>query len=83
MKKIKFSKFIVAAVIILNIIFIVAVLFAFLKTSNEPITLVECWFSFRKRNRLGQTVLYVSGKNRITIEKQLLYGFIFLFSGDG
>ncbi len=46
MKKTKFSKFIVAAVIILNIIFTAAVLFVFLKTSNEPITLVGCWFAF-------------------------------------
>lgn len=41
MKKTKFSKSIVAAVIILNIIFTAAVLFVFLKTSNEPITFVK------------------------------------------
>lgn len=43
---IKFSKFIVAAVIILNIIFTAAVLYVFLRIGNEPITLIGCWFAF-------------------------------------
>lgn len=42
----KFSKLVVAAVIILNIIFTAAVLFVFLKTSSEPMTLIGCWFAF-------------------------------------
>ncbi len=42
----KFSKYIVAAVILLNIIFTAAILFVFLKTSNEPMTLIGCWFAF-------------------------------------
>ena len=42
----KFSKFIVAAVIILNIIFTAAVLYVFLKTSSEPVVLVGAWFGF-------------------------------------
>lgn len=41
-----FSKFIVGLVLILNILFTVAVLCVFLKTSSEPMTLVGCWFAF-------------------------------------
>lgn len=42
----RFSKVIVATVILLNIIFTAAVLYVFLKTGNEPMTLVGCWFAF-------------------------------------
>lgn len=45
-KKNKFSKGIVSGVIFLNIIFTAAVLYVFLKTGNEPMTLVGCWFAF-------------------------------------
>lgn len=41
-----FSKIIVVSVITLNVIFAVAVLFVFLKTSCEPTGLVASWFSF-------------------------------------
>lgn len=44
--KIKFSKMIVALVIILNIIFAGGVFYVFLKTSNEPSVLVGSWFAF-------------------------------------
>lgn len=46
MNKNKFSKVIVAAVILLNILFTVAVLYVFLKTGSEPMTLIGCWFAF-------------------------------------
>lgn len=46
MNKNKFSKAIVAAVIILNIIFTAAVLYVFLKVGSEPMTLTGCWFGF-------------------------------------
>lgn len=46
MKKIKYSKLVVVMVIILNIVFTATVLFVFLKTSSEPITLIGCWFAF-------------------------------------
>ena len=46
MNKNKFSKAIVAAVIILNIAFTVAVLYVFLKVGSEPMTLIGCWFGF-------------------------------------
>jgi len=36
----------VAAVILLNILFTVAVLYVFLKTGSEPMTLIGCWFAF-------------------------------------
>ncbi len=45
-KKIKYSKFIVALVIALNVIFAGAVLFVFYHTSSEPSTLIGGWFSF-------------------------------------
>lgn len=46
MNKNRFSKFIVTAVVILNIIFTIAVLYVFLKVGSEPITLIGCWFAF-------------------------------------
>ena len=46
MKKIKFSKIIVTAVIILNTLFTMAVIYLYLKTSGEPETLIGAWFSF-------------------------------------
>lgn len=41
-----FSKFIVASVIFLNVIFTIATLIIFLKTSSEPSGLIIAWFSF-------------------------------------
>lgn len=46
MKKGAYSKFIVALVIILNVLFAAAVLYVFLKTSAEPSTLIVSWFGF-------------------------------------
>ena len=45
-KKGLFSKFIVIAVILLNVIFTGAILWVFLKTSSEPSSLVVAWFGF-------------------------------------
>ena len=45
-KKSNFSKIVVTAVITLNVLFTVAVLWVFLKTSIEPTSLVVAWFSF-------------------------------------
>ncbi len=42
----KYSKCIVVLVIALNIIFAAAVLYAFIRTSSEPSTLVASWFAF-------------------------------------
>ena len=42
----KFSKVIVAAVVLLNTIFTVAVLYVFLKVGSEPVTLIGAWFAF-------------------------------------
>ena len=42
----KFSKFIVALVIALNVLFTVAVLFIFYKVGTEPTTLIGAWFGF-------------------------------------
>ena len=41
-----FSKIIVSAVISLNVLFTIAVLIIFLKTSCEPTGLTVAWFSF-------------------------------------
>lgn len=45
-KKRKYSKRIVALVIALVVIFTPAVLYVFLKTGSEPITLIGCFFAF-------------------------------------
>jgi flagellar basal body-associated protein FliL len=42
----KFSKFIVTLVVILNILFTAAVLYIFMMTGSEPITLIGAWFAF-------------------------------------
>jgi len=42
----KFSKTIVALVILLNVAFTAAVLYIFLKIGSEPMTLIGCWFAF-------------------------------------
>ena len=42
----KFSKIVVSAVISLNVIFTIAVLIVFTKTSTEPSGLIVAWFSF-------------------------------------
>lgn len=45
-KKNKFSKFIVTAVVLLNVIFTAAVLYVFLKVGSEPTALIGAWFAF-------------------------------------
>jgi len=45
-KKSKFSKKVVTAVILLNIIFTAAVFYTFLRTGSEPMTLIGAWFGF-------------------------------------
>ena len=42
----KFSKKIVALVVLLNTGFAGAVLYLFLRTGSEPMTLIGCWFTF-------------------------------------
>ena len=46
MKRNRFSKWIVALVILLNALFTGAVLFVFLRVGSEPTTLVAAWFGF-------------------------------------
>ena len=41
-----FSKLIVTFVIIINIVFTIGTLYIFLKTGNEPTTLIGAWFAF-------------------------------------
>ena len=45
-KKSSFSKFIIGFVIAANIIFTIAVLWVFLRTSAEPTALIGSWFAF-------------------------------------
>lgn len=45
-KKGIYSKFIVVAVIVLNVLFTAAVLYVFSKTGSEPSTLIASWFAF-------------------------------------
>ena len=42
----RFSKWIVATVIVLNVFFTIAILYTFLQTGSEPSTLVGAWFAF-------------------------------------
>lgn len=42
----RYSKWIVALVILLNTGFAGAVLYLFLQTQSEPSTLIGCWFAF-------------------------------------
>ena len=41
-----FSKIIVSLVITLNVLFTLAILYIFMKTSAEPTSLIVAWFSF-------------------------------------
>lgn len=45
-KKNRFSKVVVTLVIILNILFTGAVLYIFMRTGSEPMTLIGFWFAF-------------------------------------
>ena len=62
----RFSKKIVALVILLNTVFTGAVLFLFLRTGNEPSTLIGCWFGF--------TTVELWSLSKITREKVKLEG---------
>lgn len=42
----KFSKWVVALVILLNAAFTVAVFYVFCRVGMEPTTLIGCWFGF-------------------------------------
>lgn len=42
----RYSKFIVALVILLNTVFTAAVLYVFLRVGTEPTTLITAWFAF-------------------------------------
>lgn len=42
----RFSKLVVALVILLNVCFTVAVLYTFLQVGSEPTALVGAWFAF-------------------------------------
>ena len=42
----RFSKFIVTLVILLNVSFTVAALYAFLRVGSEPTALISAWFAF-------------------------------------
>jgi len=43
---VRYSKFIVALVILLNTLFTGATLYVFLRTGSEPSTLIGAWFAF-------------------------------------
>lgn len=46
MNKMKYSKFIVMLVILLNTAFAFSTLYVFLRTSSEPSALIAAWFAF-------------------------------------
>ena len=45
-KSTEFSKSLVLAIVIVNVIFTTAVLWVFLQTGSEPTALVAAWFAF-------------------------------------
>lgn len=60
----KYSKFIVGLVILLNAVFTVAVLYVFLQTENEPSALVVAWFSFTTAELLALAGIKIKEINR-------------------
>ncbi len=42
----RFSKFIVTLVVLLNMAFTIAFLYAFMKVGTEPTALISAWFAF-------------------------------------
>lgn len=46
LSKKKYSKMIVGLIIAMNTAFAVAALYVFLRTEEEPSTLIGCWFAF-------------------------------------
>lgn len=42
----KFSKLIVSAIVMLNVLFAIAVFYAFIRVGSEPTTLIMSWFAF-------------------------------------
>lgn len=42
----KFSKLIVTAIVSMNALFTVAVLYIFLRVGSEPVVLIGAWFAF-------------------------------------
>lgn len=45
-RKKKYSKYIVAFIIIMNVVFTIAILYVFNHTGNEPSTLISAFFAF-------------------------------------
>ncbi|SUB74362.1 hypothetical protein [Peptoniphilus indolicus] len=45
-RKSNYSKFWVSTIIMLNVIFVVAIIYLFNNTGGEPSTLITAWFSF-------------------------------------
>ena len=62
--KVKYSKVIVALVIIFNVLFTAAVLYVYLRVGSEPKTLITAWFAFTT----GE-LWFISGIKKKEIEK--------------
>ena len=73
----KFSKKVVTAIIIMNVIFTIAVFYAFLKVGSEPYGLVAAWFSFTG------VELWSLASIKKTEEKAKADSFIFYEEGKG
>lgn len=63
--KSKFNKTIITTIILINIIFTIAVLWIFLKTSSEPSALITAWFAFTT----GE-LWFLSGIKKAKIKKE-------------
>lgn len=74
---IKYSKMIVLIVILLNTIFAAATLYVFLRTSNEPTSLVVAWFAFTTGELwLLAGIKKTEVKKDVKISKELLEEFM-------
>jgi len=61
----RFSKFIVATVIVLNVLFTASVLYVFLRVGSEPTALIAAWFAF-----MTSELLFLSGIKKQKIRRE-------------
>lgn len=58
----KFSKSLIVAIITMNILFTIAVFWAFVKTSVEPSTLIVSWFAWTGTELLAMAGIKITEK---------------------
>lgn len=66
-KKGKYSKILIACIVILNVLFTLAVLYVFSQTAEEPTTLIASWFAFTT-GELWMTASIKKAKTKVSAE---------------